>query len=244
MLILLHGLGEALSQTQIGIFCKDVPQRPFTNWILDVCTCRMRVGKSFGNFLHIRYIVKPFLFTGNTYVHHPTKRVRCSPNDNDDGDLGETQLSSATTASTCSDAPCELESDMHEILTNDSSFTDSDQEAANTPLYDGSSLSAKNFNGMFCALIQKHNLSSQAKDSILKLFRLSLPKGNKCPASGYQFEKSLIDLGYNYRKHITCWKCQHPLREGDICLNDQCANVGTQGKGEESSMFYIIRARH
>ena len=35
---------------------------------------------------------------------------------------------------------------MHEILTNDSSFTDSDQEAANTPLYDGSSLSAKNFN--------------------------------------------------------------------------------------------------
>ena len=93
---------------------------------------------------------------------------------------------------------------------------------------------------MFYALIQKHNRSSQVKDSILKLFRLSLLKGNKCPASGYQFEKSLIDLGYNYRKHITCWKCQHRLREGDICLNNHCANVGTQGKGEESIMFYII----
>ena len=170
-------------------------------------------------------IVKLFLFTGNTDVHHPAKRVRLCPNDNDDSDLGETsvasetQLSSATTASTCSDASSsELKSDTH--CTNDSSFTDSDQEAANTPLYDGSSLSAKNFNGMFYALMQKHNLSSQAKDSILKLLRLSLPKGNKCPASGYQFEKSLIDLGYNYRKHITCWKCQHPLREGDICLNN------------------------
>ena len=233
----------ALSQTQIGIFYKDVPQRPFINWILDVCTCRMRVGKSFGNFLHIRNIVKPLLFKGNTYVHHPAKQVRCSPNDNDDSDLSETnvaietQLSSATTASTCSDASCELESDMHDIHTNDSSFTDSDQEAANTPLYDGSSLSAKNFNGMFYALIQKHNLSSQAKDSILKLLRLSLPKGNKCPASVYQFEKSLIDLGYNYRKHITCWKCQHSLREGDICVNNQCANVGTQGKGFVCRMF-------
>ena len=37
---------------------------------------------------------------------------------------------------------------MHFTYTNDS-FTDSDQEAANTPLHDGSSLSAKNFNGMF-----------------------------------------------------------------------------------------------
>lgn len=111
---------------------------------------------------------------------------------------------------------------MHFTYTN-ASFTDSDQEAANTPLHDGSSLSAKDFNGMFYALIQKHNRSSQVKDSILKLLRLSLLKGNKCPASGYQFEKSLIDLGYNYRKHITCWKCQHLLREGDICLNNQCA---------------------
>lgn len=151
----------------------------------------------------------------------------------------EAQLSSTTTSSSDDTSSSELESNTH--CTDDSSDTDSDQgAAADTPLYDGSTLSAKNFNGMFSALMQKHNLSSQATDSILKLIKLSLPKGNKCPSSGYQFEKSLLDLGYNYTKHITCWRCQHPLRERDICPNNQCCNVGRQGKGEDSSIFYVI----
>ena len=61
------------------------------------------------------------------------------------------------------------------------SFSDSDQEPSNTQLYAGSSISAKNFNAMFLALKQKHNLSSQAVDSVLRLVKLCLPEGNKCP---------------------------------------------------------------
>ena len=65
----------------------------------------------------------------------------------------EAQLSS-TTSSSNDTSSSELESNTH--CTDDSSDTDSDQGAvADTPLYDGSTLSAKNFNGMFSALMQK-----------------------------------------------------------------------------------------
>ena len=152
--------------------------------------------------------------------------------------IEDDRVSSTTSSTNGASSSDEIQSAMHNT-SYDSPSSDSDLEEYNTPLYEGSSLSAKNFKGMFMALTHKHNLSCQAVDSILKLIKMSLPEGNNCPASGYQFEKSLLDLGFKFRKHVTCWKCQHPLEE-QICTNDQCINAGIQGKGEESSMFYVI----
>lgn len=92
---------------------------------------------------------------------------------------------------------------------------------------------------MLFALKQKHNLSSQAVDSVLKLIKSCLPGENRWPASSYQFEKSLLQVGFHFRKHVTCWKCQYPL-EDEMCPNGQCVNAGIQAKGEMSSTFYII----
>lgn len=102
--------------------------------------------------------------------------------------------------STTSSGQSSSESDQSDLNVHDSSSSNSDQEEINNPLYDGSSLSAKNSMQCFFAFKPKHNLSSQATDSILKLIKLFLPEGNKCPASGYQFEKSLQELGYQYTK--------------------------------------------
>ena len=173
--------------------------------------------------------MRPLLTAGDSSCSYSGQEGEASDDD---------QNTSLTTAS--SDASLsEVHSTVHTLSYDSSSSTDSDCEATDTPLYDGSTLSAKNFKGMFLALTQKHNLSSQAVDSILKLMKLSLPEGNNCPASGYQFEKSLSDIGYQFRKYVTCWKCQHPLEE-EICTNDQCLNAGIQGKGRESSTFYVI----
>ena len=140
--------------------------------------------------------------------------------------MSEVETSSATSAETS-----ECQSEIQSI--------DSHEEDSDSSLCDGSALSKKNFQGLFLALTQKHNLSSQAMDSILKLIKLALPEGNNCPASGYQFEKSLSDLGFSYTKYITCCECQCPLEHG-ICMNVECRNAGTQAKGDESSTFYVM----
>ena len=119
------------------------------------------------------------------------------------------------------------------------SSTSSDQEEGNSLLYGGSSISAKNFNAMFLALKQKHNLSSQAVDSVLRLIKSCLPEENTCPSSGYQLEKSLQHTGFHFKKHVTCFNCQYPL-EDEICLNELCVKAGMQAKGEMSSTFYTI----
>ena len=86
--------------------------------------------------------------------------------------MSEVETSSATGAETS-----ECQSEIQSI--------DSHEEDSDSSLCDGSALSKKNFQGLFLALTQKHNLSSQAMDSILKLIKLALPEGNNCPASGY-----------------------------------------------------------
>ena len=140
--------------------------------------------------------------------------------------ISEVETSSATSAETS-----ECQSEIQSI--------DSHEEDLDNSLCDGSALSTKNFQGMFLALTQKHNLSSQAMDSILKLIKLALPEGNNCPVSGYQFERSLSDLGFSFTKYITCCECQRPL-ERDVCMNVECRNAGTQAKGDESSTFYVM----
>ena len=185
--------------------------------------------------------------TENIDVYHHAKRFRPAALDDDDSSShvasdasqdNETSFA-ASQESRDESTPSDVELDAFNPSNGSTSSSDSDQEASNTPLYDGSPISAKNFNAMFLALRQKHNLSSQAVDSVLKLVKLCLPEGNKCPSSGYQFEKSLCHLGFHFKKHVTCCKCQHPL-EDEICSNDQCANAGLQAKGEKSSTFYII----
>ena len=92
---------------------------------------------------------------------------------------------------------------------------------------------------MFLALKQKHNVSSQAVDSVLRLIKSCLPEENTCPSSGYQLEKSLQHIGFHFKKHFTCFNCQYPL-EDEICLNELCVKAGMQAKGEISSTFYTI----
>ena len=101
---------------------------------------------------------------------------------------------SATQESMDNSTPSEVESDVFYPNNGLTSSSNSEQEASNTQLNAGSSISAKNLNAMFLALKQKHDLSSQAVDNVLRLVKLCLPEGNKCPTSGYQFEKSPCPL--------------------------------------------------
>lgn len=140
--------------------------------------------------------------------------------------ISEVETASVTTAETS-----QCQSEIQSI--------DSHEEDLDSALCDGSSLSQKNFQGLFLALTQKHNLSSQAMDSILKLIKLALPEGNQCPVSVYQFEKSLSDLGFSLTKYITCCECQHLLEHG-VCMNLECRKAGTPAKGDESSTLYVM----
>ena len=86
-----------------------------------------------------------------------------------------------------------------------------EEQCTDTPLYTGSRVSCDEFNSVFLALQCKHNFPSSATDSILKLFQMTLPTGNKCPPSNYKFEKGLHELYYSYTKNVTCHKCQHTI---------------------------------
>jgi len=113
-------------------------------------------------------------------------------------------------------------------------------DVADLPLFEGATISQSNFKGAFLSLMQRHNLSSKATDSILRLIKLTLQKGNNCPSSTYKLDESLKDIGYNYVKHITCCSCQRPL-ENDVCIDDNCCQHGTYSVGDASSIFYVIQ---
>lgn len=136
-------------------------------------------------------------------------------------------------ASSLPESSCITELSIH-------SDSETDGCAEDIPLYDGASLTQRNFKGSFLALTQKHNLPSQAVDSILKLVKITLPKGNKCPPSLYQFNKSLSDVGYKYIRYTTCWNCQNVLSNGMTCQNYICQQHGMQSQGNDSSTFYVI----
>ena len=119
---------------------------------------------------------------------------------------------------------------------DDSIDSDSDgEQSTEIPLYNDSPISSDEFRSIFLALQQKHNFSSAATNSILKLFQVSLPPGNKCPRSSYKFEAELSGLSYSYTKTFTCQQCQHVL---DNSLD--CSQYEDIGIGENSSVFYII----
>ena len=144
--------------------------------------------------------------------------------DNDDGDDDDDDDESA------------------EVTTDDESAevtTDDEEQCTDAPLYTGSPVSCDEFNSVFLALQCKHNFPSSATDSILKLFQMTLPTGNKCPPSNYKFEKGLHELCYSYTKNVTCHKCQHIL-ENNLCSNMHCSQFGVIEMGNDSSIFYII----
>ena len=133
------------------------------------------------------------------------------------------------------------EGDDHndESAEDDKDADDQEQSCIETPLYSSSQISCDEFNSIFLALQRKHNFSSSATESILKLFQMALPPGNKCPSSNYKFEKGLSALYYSYTKNFTCNKCQNIL-ENSSCSNLLCSQFGDNGLGEDSSIFYII----
>jgi hypothetical protein len=103
---------------------------------------------------------------------------------------------------------------------NESNDNDSDEDQnSEVPLYDGSPVSCDEFRSTLLALQQKHNFSSAATNSILKLFQITLPTGNKCPSSNYKLETEFRELLYSFKKTFTCLKCQHILDEDSLCTN-------------------------
>ena len=123
---------------------------------------------------------------------------------------------------------------------DDSDKSDSDLSAeADPPIYSSASFSVSQFNSIFLTLNERHNLSSQATDNILKFLHLILPQDNRCCSSSYRFEKSLSKLHFSYNKYITCLKCQHPLDYG-LCTNNACALYNSNGIAEGSSTFFVI----
>lgn len=162
------------------------------------------------------------------------KRPRSSSSSNDE----EINISEASESSSSS-AEDELDSESSQESTLTSNGSSESDGIDDLFLYEGAKISQNNFKGTLLALTQKHNLSSKAVDSILKLIRLTLPEENNCPNSSYTFDKSLGGISYSYVKYVTCWKCQNPL-ENDLCVNDNCNQRGANGKGQDSSIFYVI----
>ena len=176
----------------------------------------------------------------------------CESNDNNDNIVNRKRPRSRSS----SDEGSEIASNSHRSSStyeseNSNSSPDttscdsSDTEASNEEtddqlLHEGATISQNNFKGSFLALSQRHNLPSKAVDSILKLIKMSLPEGNKCPTSSYMFDKSLADIGYSYVKYITCWKCQN-LLENELCVQADCSKSGSNGNGQDSSTFYVIK---
>ena len=124
---------------------------------------------------------------------------------------------------------------------DESNDNDSDEDQnSEVALYDGSPVSCDEFRSTLLALQQKHNFSSAATNSILKLFQITLPTGNKCPSSNYKLETEFSELSYSFKKTFTCLKCQHILDEDSLCTNTECCKYENDGLGENSSVFYII----
>ena len=99
---------------------------------------------------------------------------------------------------------------------------------ASTKLYEGSSLSVECSHILISSYMCRHHLTGQAREDLLQLLRIHLPKTNQLPSSSYMFNKHADhtrDIIPIY--HYYCHKCYSVLPSDDTiqCPNTSCNTI-------------------
>ena len=101
-----------------------------------------------------------------------------------------------------------------------------------TKLYEGSSLSVESSHILISSYMCRHHLTGQAREDLLQLLRIHLPKTNQLPSSSYTFNKQsdhTRDITPIY--HYYCHECYSLLPSDEViqCHNTSCnANINKQ----------------
>lgn len=105
-------------------------------------------------------------------------------------------------------------------------------------LYEGSSLSTEASHILISSYMCRHHLTRQAREDLLQLLQIHLPKENQLQSSLYTFYK-LADHGRDITPdyHHYCSQCYTLLPSGSatVCPNQSCNAV----VNKESSNFFI-----
>lgn len=121
---------------------------------------------------------------------------------------------------------------------NSAMTSDQNRDAASTMLYEGSQLSTENSLLLLNSYMCRHHLTRQAREDLLELVRLHLPKKNKLPSSLYLFQKTSDQIDAvvpNY--HHYCPECYTLLQDSTttLCSNECCKTT----INFESSPYFI-----
>lgn len=96
-------------------------------------------------------------------------------------------------------------------------------------LFPGSLLTSSTSHLLISSYANRHHLSSQGKEDLLRLLHLHLPSDNLLPPSLYAFRKISVssnDITPEPTEHFYCPRCYTPLQtsESTICPNQCCRN--------------------
>ena len=97
------------------------------------------------------------------------------------------------------------------------------------PLFPGSLLTSGTSHLLIESFANRHHLSSQGKEDLLRLLHLHLPSDNLLPQSLYAFRKvsnPLNDITPEPTEHFYCPRCYSPLQtsESTFCPNQYCGS--------------------
>lgn len=129
-----------------------------------------------------------------------------------------------------------------EILPNNEAILDDNPGSISSALYEGSPITAMSSLLTLNSFINCHHLTGRAREDLLHLLHLHLPKPNKLPNSLYQLQKQpkcfdgvKTDLEPKY--HYYCKDCYMPFPNNltTECPNSRCSTVVPLG----SCPFFI-----
>ena len=109
----------------------------------------------------------------------------------------------------------------------------------NLPLYHSASITMKNFSLILILFAQQHNISDNAVNNLLEIFKTILPKGNRCPTSAYKLNKIAKQFEHKNSHYQLCSKC-HTNIENSICTNTTCEMQNLSMSHESTLQFYIF----
>ncbi|CAF0973036.1 unnamed protein product [Brachionus calyciflorus] len=118
------------------------------------------------------------------------------------------------------------ESTENSIVISDDEIEYDDMNASDN-LYPNSDLSCNEFLFAMSAIKLKHNLSENAINDILSLFKLVLPEKNKSPKTLFRYEKEILkSKSAKFYEHCQkCGKLSNPIDIFDFrCLKKKCEN--------------------
>ena len=125
-------------------------------------------------------------------------------------------------------------------LTDDVTDEDTRQCAVPSLLYDGASISTETSHLLVSSYMCRHHLTGQAREDLLQLLQLFLPKSNSSPSSLYTLNKQTdhaMDITPDL--HYFCTLCHSILPDkATICPNQSCN--ATVNDSKTFSSHYLL----